>query len=243
MVLTARPPLGGEVLLSTRAARLLGMPEGPGAVDLPSGAQAPAVGLFEAEGPLAFLSGGGVLVTAPSGEESVSALYVVAHSPAAAATLPATVLAAIGPPDPGALRVEAPTALADVQTVVQGDLGRFGRGILVATLAVGGVLVGVGVLGQVLLRRRDLGRRRALGAGRPLLLALVVVQTGIAAWAGSLLGAATGLVILQRLLGTVPEPSFVVGTCALAVLGALLAAVPPGVLAGWRDPVAVLRTA
>ena len=70
---------------------------------------------------------------------------------------------------------------------------------------------------------------------------LVIVQTAVAALLGIALGTAIGLVAVDRLAGAVPSLAFVAGVDVLALLTALLAAVPPGLAAARRDPVAILR--
>jgi putative ABC transport system permease protein len=70
---------------------------------------------------------------------------------------------------------------------------------------------------------------------------LVLVQIGVAAFIGSLAGTAVGLVAVVRLAGSSPDPPFVLGVSLLALLMALIAGVPPALLAAFRDPVRILR--
>jgi len=46
---------------------------------------------------------------------------------------------------------------------------------------------------------------------------------------------------VNRLAGSLPSPGFTFGVVVLTLLTALLAAVPPAVLAAYRDPVRILR--
>ena len=137
---------------------------------------------------------------------------------------------------------ESPTALADLQRAVGGDLGGYRRALLLVVQATGGFLVAVVVLAEVLLRRRDLGRRRALGASRPGLLLLVVARTAVAATPGVVVGSALGT-LAAHAWAQPPPLAFAAGTGLLTMFAAMLAATPPALLAAWRDPVAVLRTA
>ncbi|MGH8774318.1 MAG: FtsX-like permease family protein [Jiangellaceae bacterium] len=237
-----RPVAVGEGVAGPVGASSLGALEGYGAVDLATGEQVPLVGLLEASDPLAFLEDGGLIIADVAEGTSIQRLVVVARTAGEASALSAAVVAAIGPSDPTDLRVTSPEALAELQAVVAGDLGQYGRELLLAVLGVGLLLVAGAVLGQVLLRRRDLGRRRALGATRSTIVGLIVAQTGLVATVGAVLGGAAGLGLAWRATGTLPGWAFVAGTAVLAVLCAILAAVPPAVVAAIRDPIRVLRT-
>jgi putative ABC transport system permease protein len=97
------------------------------------------------------------------------------------------------------------------------------------------------LLADVLVRRKDLGRRRALGASRGVIVGIVTARTFAPALLGAALGCASGLWVAAR-LGAAPPLDFVGGVAVLAVLSATFSAVPPALFAATRDPVAVLRT-
>ena len=237
-LLIGRWPRSGEALVSVPAQRTLGMAAPIGAVVDGDGREFPVVGAFSAEAPLAFLSTGVVI---HQGGDPVASAYVVVGSAAAARATEQVVIAALAPPSLDGIEVRSPTALADLQGVVGGDLGGFGRGLLLVTLATGGFLLALVVLAEVLLRRRDLGRRRVLGAPRWGILAIVVARTGVAAAPGVVAGLSVGAAAAAW-WGDLPPWAFVAGTAILTLMTATAAAVPPAVLAGWRDPVTVLRT-
>lgn len=176
---------------------------------------------------LLFVAGcGGVLSPAPSSTAVpvARALRAVVHSVS-----------------PGRLTVKTPDILAELHTVIGSDLASGGRQLLAAILVGGMLLVATTMAGATSLRRRDFGRRRALGATRSALVLLVLVQAAIAATIGSILGSAIGLLAVWRLAGSLPPVEFVAAVGALSVLMALAAAVPPGILAARRDPVRILR--
>ena len=62
-------------------------------------------------------------------------------SAAAAAEVADLVARYIDPPHPDRLIIDSPAALEDLRRAVEGDLGRFGRGILVLVGAVGSLLI------------------------------------------------------------------------------------------------------
>lgn len=90
-------------------------------------------------------------------------------------------------------------------------------------------------------RRRDLGRRRALGASRSAIVALVLLQTFGAGCLGALLGTVAELAAASAWTGATPPWAFAAGVGTTAVLRGLVGAVPPALLAAFRDPVRILR--
>ncbi|GBE21829.1 hypothetical protein BMS3Bbin01_01181 [bacterium BMS3Bbin01] len=47
--------------------------------------------------------------------------------------------------------------------------------------------------------------------------------------------------MIWQLTATVPDAGFTVAIAVLAVLAAAIAAIPPAMVAAWRDPVSILR--
>ncbi len=97
------------------------------------------------------------------------------------------------------LRVESPVSVAQLQGEIMADVTVFGRTLLIGVLLAGAVLVAIVTLTDVLVRRADLGRRRALGATRDTIMTLVVLRTAIAALLGVVLGVTAGSVITSQL--------------------------------------------
>ena len=153
------------------------------------------------------------------------------------------VLRLIAPPSPDKVSVISPVSLAQLTEEVSGDLATFGRTLLFGVLGGGAVLVAIIVLADVLVRRKDIGRRRALGSTRGAIVSLVVLRTLVPALLGAALGVALGLWTTNRLgTGALPPWEFTAGTATLALLAAVVAAVPPALYAATRDPARVLRT-
>jgi putative ABC transport system permease protein len=95
--------------------------------------------------------------------------------------------------------------------------------------------------GLVILRRKDFGRRRALGATRALIVCLVLTQTlGLAA-GGAVLGTAIATLVLSFDGDPLPGIAFTSGICVLAIAVSLVAAVVPATFASRRDPIRELR--
>lgn len=240
VTLTAgRWPQAGEALVAEAAQPTVGFSQPAGAVTDTHGREYPVVGSYVARSPFEQFDAG--LVLAGDGATPARSVHVVVSSVDAVRVTEPLVVTTLAPPDLGEITIQSPTGLADLQQVLGGDLGDYGRGLLLLTLGGGAVLVAVVVLAEVLLRRRDLGRRRALGASQWGLVGLVVTRTVAAAVPGALFGAVGGAVA-AAIWAQLPPLGF---TCAVTVLTGLvsgIAAIPPALLAATRDPVGVLRT-
>jgi putative ABC transport system permease protein len=240
VTLTAgRWPGPGEAVVSAAGQRALGLAHPAGAVVDSGGREYAVVGSFTARAPFGQFGAG--VVVAGDNVTATRSVQVVVTSVEAARVSEALTVAILAPPDLGSVTVQSPTALADLQRALGGDFGDFGRGMLALSLGGGAFLIAVIVLADVLLRRRDLGRRRALGAPRWGLVALVVTRTVTAAVPGAIAGTLAGAA--AALAWAEPAPAdFTAATALLTVLVAALAAVAPALLAATRDPVGVLRT-
>ena len=95
--------------------------------------------------------------------------------------------------------------------------------------------------GLVLLRRKEFGRRRALGASQRLIVALLVAQIGLIAVTGAVLGSAIALGVLASTGDPLPRFDYVFGLILLAVAVATLASLVPAMAAARREPVRELR--
>ena len=237
-----RWPGPGEALVSARGQLALGMDDPVGSVTLASTTEVldyNVVGSFTPREPFTDYAAG-VLIAAPDGAVADS-LHVVVTDSQVAATAQRAVLGLIAPPTFEAVTVQSPVSLAQLQEEVAGDLTTFGRSLLFGVLGAGALLVAIVVLADVLVRRTDLGRRRALGATRSVIIALVLGRTLAPAVLGAALGATAGLWVAAR-YSAAPPLEFTAGTATLALLAALASAVPPALFAATRDPVRVLRT-
>lgn len=233
------PLTDGEAVVSVEVQRRLGLAEPVGFLSTADGRQWAIVGAFEPKAPFTDLSG--MAVTFPSAPTSLRQVQVISTSIDVAS---ATQNAALSIMAAGAnkLNVNSPLGAAATGKLVEQQVTGFGRSLLLFILGAGGFFVAVVVLSDVLIRRRDLGRRRTLGITRGDLVLLVALRTTAPAGLGAVCGLGLGLG-LGALGGHVPDPLFAIGVAVLACLTALLASVPPAVLAANRDPVSVMRTA
>jgi len=239
-LVAGRWPQPGEALVSVAAQAALGFDAPVGAVSTSGDEQGwSVVGAFRARAPFTDLEAGVVAAGAPG--TPAHTLNVVATDSSGAKVTQSAVMALLARTDPADLSVVSPTSLAELQDAVVGDLARYNRTLLLAVMTAGAVLVGVVSAADVLVRRRDLGRRRALGAPRWALTVLVLVRATCGGVVGAVVAAVVGVLVTERIGQAVPL-TFVAATAALGVLAAALSSVPPAVAAARQDPVRVLRT-
>lgn len=240
-VVNGRVPRPGEGLIGNEAVGEAGL-EGPlGSLDVGQG-QVAIVGGFVAAPGLEFLSSGVIVQPDVDDRDALlRSVHVLASSASQVGVVTQSVLSVIGAADPLALGLQTSQVLADVRIAVAGQLGSFSRNLVLVALGVSLVLVGLVVYGSVTLRRQDFGRRRALGARRSDVVALVGAQSGLVALLGVSLGVVAGSLAVWRLTGQLPDVPFTLAVGALVLLIVLVASVPPALVAAFRDPVRVLR--
>src|SRR5690606_2271114 len=179
LTLTAgRWPHPGEALVSTTGQEALGMDDPVGAVQLASSTQVgdySVVGAFTPNEPFGADEAGLVIAGEPA--VPLGSSYVGEGASGAAPAAQSAVRGLVAPPEVDSNSAQSPVAPAELQAEVAGDLGTFGRTLLLGVLGAGALLVAIVVLADVLVRRKDLGRRRALGATRGMILALVIART------------------------------------------------------------------
>lgn len=241
VVVNGRAPGPGEGLIGVDAQTTAGLELPLGSLDV-GDHQVALVGGFTAGDALGFLQSGVLVRPTDATGARLRSIHVLATTPAQVEPLTRAVLGVVGAEDPLKLALETSQTLADVRIAVSGQLGAYGRDLVLAALAASLVLVALVVYGSVSLRRQDFGRRRALGAGRPTIISLVATQSLTVAAIGALVGAVVGTAIVWRLTGGPPTTiRFTLAIIALTILAALAASIPTALIAAYRDPVRVLR--
>lgn len=234
------PAAPHEAVVGPQAAAALGLGDIVGALR-DGEVRIGVVGQFAATGPLEFLNGTVLRQAEPGEQFPVRYIYVVvddaAESPQIAQAIGAVLLA----DDATQVDIATSEGVIALRDVIAGTLGASSRQLMAGLLSVGLVLVTVTMLGAVAGRRRDFGRRRALGASKSAIVVLVLVQTAVAAVAGAVVGTAAGLAGVRATAGAIPSVSFTVGLAVLTVLVALVGSAPPAFAAASRDPVRILR--
>ncbi len=234
-------PQAGTALAGVDALDALGFSAAAGSVE-PVAQHAPplgVVGWLRADSPLEFLNR--ALLTVADPDELVVRIVVLTGSADQVPQLTEAIRAVLDPADATSVAIQTSESLVQVRAAIEGELGTWGRNLVTLVLAAGLVLTALNVFGAVTTRRRDFGRRRALGASRLAIVVLVTAQTVATAVVGAAVGVATGVLFVQWLLGTAPTAEFAVAIAVLAVISAAIAALPPAVMAAYRDPVRILR--
>lgn len=173
----------------------------------------------------------------------VTLVIAIADNPGRIAAVERMILSVAAPKNPDEVKLETSAQIAEMRSAVEGRLGSYGREIVLGTFAITAVLVGTVLLVLAMMRRKDYGRRRALGATRGFILALVTAQGALAALVGALSGAGGALIALACADSPLPSWEFVLAVVLLLTFIAAIASVPPATYAANRDPAAELRVA
>lgn len=181
------------------------------------------------------------VVGAGTDAHPVSLVVILVDAPEDVAAVVRVLPAVLDADDPTKVGIETSEELAQVRAAVAGELGAYGHSTVLAILGVTGLLLGVNLFAMVMMRRRDFGRRRALGASQGLIVGLLLTQTLVLASMAA--AASSGLTVLWLSLNRqpLPEPAFVLAVVLSAVVTAGVAAVIPAAVAARREPLNELR--
>ena len=235
---------GSEVRTSAVASRVLGLPVGAGSVTVLDGADMLVTGGLSVP---EFLDGLEPLVVIPPKLganprgvrlENIVVLVSKAENVELVSALARRLLVDF-PPE--STSVTSSDKLAALQLAVGDQLAAQGRSVLIGVIGGSSLLTVVNVCGLVVMRRRDFGRRRALGATRRLIVALVVGQILLAAVVAVVIGSAIAVGWLVMDGNPVPSPVYVLAVMTALTLTAALAAAVPAIVAASRDPIRELR--
>lgn len=235
---TGRAPQKGEALVGPEAQRLLGLQAPSGGAH--GAVTVAVVGGFQAAEPLAFLNRS--LITPPGPDEStVRSIHILVEDSSQVTDTTRAALLLLGADNPISIQVETSQALAQVRAAIAGELGTHSRRLVAIVLASGLILTALSVYGAVNSRRKDFGRRRVLGASRITVVILVALQALLAAVIGASVGTLATAIVLTQASGQPPDPAFSAAVTSLALIVTTVAALPPALVAAYRDPLKVLR--
>lgn len=232
-----RWPQPGEAIISRSVHKSFGLSTQVGAAEGRDGLQVPIVGVYVARPAFEHFNSG--LIRRPPAQEAsrFATVAVVATSLSAIRPTASSISGIVRAADPSWLVVSSPANTAQQSLDLLDRISRTAAGTLVTVVAAGVFFVLTVVLADVLIRARDLGRRRTLGISRLDLILLVTVRMSICAFVGAILGAIASMAI------GIGIPAITLAMAGiLAITVATVASIPPAVYAAWRDPVRVLRT-
>lgn len=234
--------LPGEAAYASGAAlQSFGLVDGTGAITLTTGETVTVAGRLDVPDFLASFEPVVLVPTVTDEPEIVNVVLVIADSPELVAPVADAVLSVLAADDPTKVSVQTSESLATLRAVIESQLGASSRVLVLALLGVTALLVGVILYGLVMMRRKDFGRRRALGATRAFIVTLLVAQTVILALVGIAVGLAVSVVVALITSDPLPGVFFIVALSVLAVLAAVIAAIIPAVAASRREPIRELR--
>lgn len=139
------------------------------------------------------------------------------------------------------LQVQRSGGLLAARDSVREEFGSLGPMLLAALLAGTGTCVAAGAFAGVLARRRDYGRKRALGASREAIGMLVAAHAIALSVAGAAVGTGGGVLFLLATTSSTPPAGFLIAVVTAAVTIGSAASVLPAVAAARRDPLRELR--
>ncbi|WP_293696937.1 FtsX-like permease family protein [uncultured Agrococcus sp.] len=241
---TGQHVLPGGVVASDEALELLGMQHPAGSITTHEGREAAVVGSIDVPEELGFLEPVLVAPADPGTLEEpmmVSTLVVTATDAQHITSLQEVIVSVLGVVDPEGITIDTSAQLAELRTIVDGQLSGEAQTITAAIFALAAVLVAAVTTALVMMRRRDYGRRRALGASQRLILALVLAQSAVLAGIGGILGAIGSFITLTAMNSPVPGPGYFAAVIVLSVTVSVLASVFPAFWAARREPARELR--
>ena len=226
---------------SPRALQVLGMDAAAGGLVRDDGAHLSVAGALHVPEYLSDLEPL-VVVPRPADEPGdLTMIVAVASSPHTVTAVRSAIEGILGAPDPR-ISISTREGLLNLRDEVGGQLGSFNRALVASIVAVSGLIVGILLYSLVLLRRKDFGRRRALGARRSWIVQLLIVQTFILCVIGAAVGTVVASIALSLSGAPMPPIGFFAAVNTLAVGIGCIACLPPSIAAARRDPLVELRT-
>lgn len=219
----------------------LGLLDGTGSVATNDGRDYSVVAELAVPDYLAFLE---PLVVAPQPDDRigpVSVLVVIADTPDLVGAVASATGSLLAVDDPTTVSLATSEGIAQLRAIIEGQLGTFGRELVLVIFGISALLVAAILYGFTMLRRKDYGRRRALGATRTLIVTLVLLQMTMVAIVGAALGTGAALATLTATGDPLPGTDFAGAVAILAVTVAVIAALLPAIVAARRDPIRELR--
>ncbi|MEA5051964.1 MAG: FtsX-like permease family protein [Propionicimonas sp.] len=236
-------PLPGQLAwASDTALAQLGLPDSAGGITLTTGASYGIAGRLDLPDYLAGFEPA-VFIPQPdaTGNETVNIIIVIADTPEHVTPVSDAVLSVLAADDSAKVTLQTSEALAALRGLIQGQLGFFSQSLVLALLAVTGLLTGILLYGLVMMRRKDFGRRRALGATRTLIIALLLTQTTLLALAGITLGLLVSTTVLVATGDPLPGARFTTALAILTLTTTVISATIPATIASHREPIRELR--
>lgn len=214
-------------------------PEGGGVRVVNEGIDVSVIGSAQLPNHLTDLSP--TLLAPAESVEGLSVIYLAAHTPEQVPLLTLLVRGELRELSSEDYVVETSQAYANLRSAIDGELTASTHTLIVSVLGAASGATMLVVWAVVLLRRKDLGRRRALGASRMMILALMMGQVAVLTLSGALLGAGIGYLGMYLLTQPTPPLMFTTAVVVAVVSASTLLSIMPALWAANRDPLSELR--
>lgn len=239
------PPPNGQraetAYLSPSAADALRLSDAIGSVETADHLSTPVGGTMDLPSAVAFLDPVVVVPRQPSGHEPLSLIVLVAEDARYVRAVIVVLQSLVSAEDPTQVAIDSEVALADVRGEVANQMSAAARNLILALTALLSGLLSAILYGLVMLRRKDFGRRRALGASKGWITLMVIAQTCLTGAIGAVSGIAVCLTVMKGLGDPSPGAGLVAAVGALTLGLSIAAAVAPAWSAARRDPLVELR--
>ena len=190
---------------------------------------------------LAYLGDAVLIPIADSGDQNLRSLVVTVDEPQNVEGIEASLRALLSELPAEQVTVSTAQELLEARNVIDGGLGAANRNLVLGAFVASFVASGIIVWTLVLLRRRDFGRRRALGASRTMVVAIVEIQVGCVVFLGAICGAFAGVASAYATDMPIPPFDFCIAVPLGLWLGSLIVCTFPALWASRRDPLGELR--
>jgi len=242
-VLTAgRTPRHGEALVTAPAAERLRMDVPQTSTLNVDGEHVPIVGGFATIGlgRISELLATSALTLAPPTDEGYGLIVLTVARPADLRVVVDRLPVLFSDRTPTDYTAEYDDRLVDVEATVARSGRRSVRSTAIAIAIVGAGVQAVATAVNALTQRREIARRRALGATRSMVLGAIVTETVVLTGVGAVVGATAAVAYLSR-KGMDVDPGIAPNAAVFVVLASALAAVPGGLFGALQDPAKILR--
>ncbi|GAB3535243.1 hypothetical protein GCM10027403_12500 [Arthrobacter tecti] len=234
---------GPSAFASASGTSLLGLYEGTGTVSSVLGSNDFAIiGAIDVPPHLAFLE---PLVIAPqpasASPSEVNVIVIVAERVDLVEPVRHAAISVLGASDPALITVNTSQQIADLRTIVQSQLSTFGRSLVLVVFIITAGISAALLYGLVMMRRKDFGRRRALGASKSLIIKILLIQTALLSGLGTMLGTTAATIVLVNAGDPLPSPQFFLAIAILSITTGTLSALVPAIVAARREPLKELR--
>jgi putative ABC transport system permease protein len=191
-------------------------------------------------GRLTDLLSASALTIAPPDTSSYALVALVVREPSDIATVVHALPVIFSDRLPTDYNVEYDPRLADIQATVASAGRRSIRSTALALTAIGAAIQAVVTAINALTQRREIARRRALGATRSQVLGTLVTESAILSTIGAALGSLIAAIVLASRHAdlTIALP---VAAATFVAITATFAAIPGGLFGAFQDPATILR--